>query len=72
MKASNSKIPCVPVSYDLSFITCFTTICSEITKDIPYFLEQHILPGIKYKAAMTVSCATKGKMVKAEGTVDRR
>jgi len=48
--------------------TCFKTICSEIAKNISYFLDQHILPDTKCKAAMTISYATKGKMVKTEGT----
>lgn len=64
MKASNSKIPCVPLHWDMSFITCFKTICSEITKNISCFLDQQILPDIKCKTAMAVSYATKGKMVK--------
>lgn len=70
MKASNSKIPCVPVHWDMSFITCFKTICSEITKNISYFLDQHILPDKKCKTVMAVSYATKGKMVKTEGTAN--
>lgn len=60
----------VPIHWDMSFITCFKTICSEITKNIFYFLDQHILPDIKCRTAMAVSYATKGKVVKAEGTAN--